>query len=181
MKKSGCKVIYFGIESANERILEYYNKKITLSQSQRAVRNAKKAGLNVIGTFIVGAPTESESEIKKTLSFAQKLDIDFPQFNILAVTLGMPIWNELRDKGYINENESWGKHLIIPDIFPNSVPTEKIKQMIKESYKQFLFRKSFILEQVYKTLASPFRIKVVLRNIHNKDLKNVSRMYNRIY
>jgi len=181
MKKSGCKAVYLGIESANERILKYYNKKISLSQSKKAVRNAKKVGLNVIGTFIVGAPTESENEIKKTLSFAQKLDVDFPQFNILGVTSGMPIWNELRDKGYINESQSWEKHLLVPNIFPGHVPTGKIKQMIKEGYKQFLFRKNFILEQVYKTLTNSFRIKVVMRNIHNKNLKNVSKMYDSIY
>ncbi len=181
MKKSGCKAIYLGIESANERILEYYNKKISLSQSKRAVRNAKKAGLNTIGTFIVGAPNESENEIKKTLSFAQKLNVDFPQFNILSITPGMPIWNELRDKGYIDESISWEKHVFIPEIIPDSIPIDKVKQMIKEAYKQFLFRRGFILEQVYKTLTNSFRIKIILRNIHNENLKNVSRMYDNVY
>ena len=36
--KAGCKIIYFGIESANQRILDYYNKQITPAQSEKAVK-----------------------------------------------------------------------------------------------------------------------------------------------
>ena len=58
--KAGCRIIIFGIESANQRILDYYKKRITVEQSENAVKTARKAGVDVVvGSFIVGAPDET--------------------------------------------------------------------------------------------------------------------------
>lgn len=180
MEKAGCRVIYFGIESATDRILEYYNKNTTFFHSINAVKKAKKAGLDVIGTYVLGAPTESENEIRKTILSAQKLKIDFPQFNIFAATPGMPVWKELIYKGYIKDND-WENQVLVPDVDPDCVSKKRIIEMIKEGYKQFLFRGSFLAEQMYKTITSSFRLKVLLMNIHNENLKNVKKIYERIY
>jgi anaerobic magnesium-protoporphyrin IX monomethyl ester cyclase len=178
MKRAGCRVIYFGIENAVDRILEYYNKNVTFSHSINAVKKAKKAGLDVIGTYVLGAPTESENEIKRTILSAQKLGIDFPQFNILAATPGMPIWKELMDKGYLKDND-WENQVLVPDVDPDCVPKKRIIEMIKEGYRQFLYRGSFLAGQTYRTIRSSFRLKVLLMNIPN--LKNVKKIYERIY
>jgi len=62
----------------------------------------------VVGSFIVGAPTETREEIINTLTFAQKIPIDIPQFNILGAALGMEIWEELKRDGYLkNEEKYW--------------------------------------------------------------------------
>lgn len=42
MVKAGCKILYFGIENANQRILNYFNKNITPEQAETAVKTAKK-------------------------------------------------------------------------------------------------------------------------------------------
>jgi len=36
MVAAGCRVLYLGIENANQRILDYYNKRITPEQSETA-------------------------------------------------------------------------------------------------------------------------------------------------
>jgi radical SAM superfamily enzyme YgiQ (UPF0313 family) len=84
--KAGCRILYFGIESANQRILDYYNKRITPEKSRTAVKTARKAGADVlVGSFIVGAPDETRAEIQNTIRFANTIPIDIPQFNILGV------------------------------------------------------------------------------------------------
>ena len=95
MVRAGCNGVYFGIESANQRILDYYNKGITPSQAIEAVRKARKAGVSIIvGSFIVGAPDETVSEVENTLKFAQKIDIDVPSFSILGAIPGTQVWND---------------------------------------------------------------------------------------
>ena len=90
MVKAGCKIIYYGIESANQRILGYYRKQITPQQSEKAVKTARKAGMDIIvGSFIVGAPTETRPEIENTLDFAKKIPLAVPQYNILGIFPGM--------------------------------------------------------------------------------------------
>jgi anaerobic magnesium-protoporphyrin IX monomethyl ester cyclase len=57
MVKAGLRILYFGIENANQRILDYFNKTITPQQTETAVKTARKAGVDVIvSSFIVGAP-----------------------------------------------------------------------------------------------------------------------------
>lgn len=65
MKSAGCVAIYYGIESASKRILDYYRKKISLEKAKEVVRATKKAGISAICSFILGAPMETKEEMKK--------------------------------------------------------------------------------------------------------------------
>lgn len=166
MARAGCKIMYFGIESANQRILDYYNKRITPQQSVQAVETARKAGVDLItGTFIVGAPDETREEIQNTLAFAKRLPIDLPQFNILGIHPGMDIWEEMKSRGFVDEEEHWETGVAVSRICPTAVPTHEIFRMIKEAVRNFALRPGFILGQVARTLMSPYRLRVVLNNL----------------
>ncbi|MHA1835884.1 MAG: B12-binding domain-containing radical SAM protein, partial [Candidatus Odinarchaeia archaeon] len=166
MVDAGCKIIYYGVESANQRILDYYNKGTTVDQAVKATENARKAGIDIItATFIVGAPTETIKEIANTLKFAQKLDIDFPQFNILAAIPGAKIYDDLVKEGYINPELTWEEAPNVPSFHPQCVPESKINELILKYYKAFVLRKDFIIKELTKTLSSLYRIKLVTSNI----------------
>lgn len=164
--KAGCKVLYFGIESANQRILNYYNKQTTPKQSENAVRTARKAGIDVIvGSFIVGAPDETREEIRNTIKFAKKIPIDFPQFNILGVYPGTSIWNEFEMKGLLNTEEHWETGITVSEICPTAVPLNELKKMIHEAFYDFIRRPSFILKQLARTLKSTYRTQLLTNNL----------------
>ena len=164
--RAGCKVIYFGIENANQRILDYYGKRITPEQSEKAVELARKAGIDVIvGSFIVGAPDETREEIHNTIEFAKQISIDLPQFNVLGAYPGMDIWNELTMKGILNEEEHWETGALVSEICPSAVPLQQIKQMIHEAFYDFVRRPSFILKQAARTMRSPYRMGIILNNL----------------
>ena len=164
--KAGCKLLYLGIESANQRILNYYNKQTTPHQSKTAVKTARKAGIDVIiGSFIVGAPDETREEIQNTIEFAKKIPIDFPQFNILRVFPGTDIWNEFEMKGLLKGGDHWETSIVVPEICPSAVPFHEIKQMIHEGFYHFIRRPSFILKQIARTLKSTYRLEVTINNL----------------
>lgn len=164
--KAGCKILYFGIESGNQRILDYYDKQITLQQSKTAVKTAKKAGVDVIvGSFIVGAPDETKEEIQNTIEFAKQIPIDFPQFNILGAYPGSDIWNELQMNGLLKEEAYWETGVAISEICPTAVPLNECKKMIHEAFYDFVRRPSFIAKQIAKTLKSPYRMQVLVSNL----------------
>ena len=166
MARSGCKMLYLGIESANQRILDYYKKRITPQQSEKAVQAARDAGIDVIvGSFIVGAPDETRVEILSTLRFAHHLDIDIAQFNILRVFPGTQIWDELKEKNLIDEDRYWETGVYVPDICFSTQSTEEIKRLISELFKNFYLRPSFILKQGIRTLTSSYRLHVVASNL----------------
>ena len=167
MAKAGCKLLYFGIESANQRILDYYKKGITPQQAVKAVEKARKSGIDIIvGSFIVGAPTETRKEIINTLTFAQKIPIDIPQFNILSAAPGMEIWEELKRDGYLREEKYWETGVPVSMIHPKTLPYHEIKEMVQSYFKKFfLTRPKFLLEQAARTISSSFRLNIVLRNL----------------
>jgi anaerobic magnesium-protoporphyrin IX monomethyl ester cyclase len=164
--KAGCKVLYFGIESANQRILNYYNKQTTPEQSENAVRTARKAGIDVIvGSFIVGAPDETREEIQNTIEFAKKIPIDFPQFNVLGVYPGTDIWNEFKMKKLLDTEEHWETGITVSEICPTAVPLNEIKRMIHQAFYDFVRRPSFILKQLARTLKSAYRTQLLTNNL----------------
>jgi radical SAM superfamily enzyme YgiQ (UPF0313 family) len=170
MVKANCRMIYFGIESANQKVLDYYDKQTTPEQAKAAVKNARNAGVDVIvGSFILGAPNETRQEIRNTLKFAEKLEVDIPQFNILAAFPGTEIWEEFKMKGLLNEDEYWETGVLVPNFSPNAVPCEEIETMIHENYRHFLLRPSYILTQGLRMLTSSYRFDVLISNLRRID------------
>ena len=166
MVKAGCNTVYFGIESANQRILDYYKKSITSDQSIDAVRKARKAGIDIIvGSFIVGAPDETRSEIQNTLQFAQKLDIDVPSLNILGAFSGTDIWNDFVARGLINEDQCWETSIYVPKVSPYTVPFEEIRSMIYDYFQAFYLNPKRLLIEILRTFKSSYRIAAALANI----------------
>lgn len=167
--KAGCIMMYFGIESANQWVLKYYNKQTTPQQAEVAVKNARKAGVDVVvGSFIVGAPNETRPEIQNTLKFAQRLDLDVPQFNILGAFPGTDLWDELTMKGVINADQYWETGLCVSEVSPDTVPYEEIQQMIHQYFYEFLLRPSYLAAQVMRTVKSRYRIHVMINNLSRR-------------
>ena len=166
MVNAGCRCLFFGIESANQRILDYYRKGITPEQSEKAVRKARKAGIDIIvGSFIVGAPDETQREIINTLQFANKLDIDVPDVNILGAQTGTDIWNDLVAKGLLNENEQWEDEICIPRDVPTPVPYEEVRSLIFEYFRAFYLNPRQLLTELLRTSKSSFRMAAALQNL----------------
>jgi anaerobic magnesium-protoporphyrin IX monomethyl ester cyclase len=165
MVNSGCRLMYFGIESANQRILDYYKKGITPEQTKKAVESARKAGMDIIvGSFIVGAPDETRAEIQNTLRFAHDLDIDVPQLNVLSAFAGTDSWNDLVSKGLINEEEHWENGVFASQVSPDAVPFEEITQMVYEYFRGFFTRPGTLFDEILRTFKSKYRIAALLNN-----------------
>jgi radical SAM superfamily enzyme YgiQ (UPF0313 family) len=170
LSSAGCKAIFLGIESANQRILNYYNKQITPHQSRTAVNTARKAGIDaIIGTFILGAPTETREEIQNTLDFAKHLSIDFPRFNILGAYPGTDIWHELTMTDALNADDYWETGISVPKTCRSTVSYPEIQHMIHDALDHFLQRPRFIVQQLTRLVKSPYRRKLLLTNLNRID------------
>ena len=180
MVSAGLRVLYFGIENANQRILNYYNKKTTPQQAETAVRTARKAGVDVIvGSFIIGAPDETRAEIQNTINFAKRVPLDIPQFNILGAHPGNDVWNEFVTKGLLNVDEYWETGIAVAEIAPTAVPLDEIRRTLNKAFFKHVTRPRFLLGQAMRTIKSGYRMSVALSNLNritgiNEDLHNVA-------
>jgi len=166
MVRAGCRLMYFGVESGTQNVLDYYDKRITPEQSERAVTKARKAGVDlIVGSFIIGAPHETKQDIRKTLKFASRLNLDIPQINVLGVYPGSSIWDEFRVKGLLDENEHWEKGVCISNIYPNTVPLKEMREMVRDFYHMHLRSPRFVAKQMLLTARSSYRWSIVLNNL----------------
>jgi len=170
MYRANCKMIYFGIENGTQKVLDYYDKEITPQQAMTAVGHARNVGIDVIvASFIVGAPHETRQEIKNTFKFAQKLQVDIPQFNVLATFPGTDIWEELKIKSLVDEEKHWETGVMVSDVCPDAVPAREVEKMIHEAYQSFFVRPDYILKQLAKFFKSSYRRNVLVNNIRRAD------------
>ncbi|MEA3401303.1 MAG: radical SAM protein [Armatimonadota bacterium] len=83
MQAAGLRMVHIGIESASQRILDdVYHKGITIEQVRETTHLASGLGLKVRGYFMLGAPTESEEEVRASIRLANELPLDDVTFSI---------------------------------------------------------------------------------------------------
>jgi len=166
----GCKTIYFGVESGNQKVLNYYGKNISPELSRKAMRNCKDAGIeNIIGSFIVGAPIETREDVQRTLDFALNLKgMDFPQMNVLMLSPGMDLWDTAVHEGYLDEDKYWEDAVTAINVFPSYLKEEELSRMIDRFYSKFIKRPTFWIPQILKTVQSKYRMKILLANLKSR-------------
>ncbi|KYK21978.1 hypothetical protein AYK24_02955 [Thermoplasmatales archaeon SG8-52-4] len=105
MKKAGVISMKFGLESGNQDVLDFYNKRTTLDKMKNAVDLSHETGFFTHGTFIFGAPFETKKHIKKTIDFAKSLPLDLVSFLSLRYMVGSNLWFKAVDEGIISEDD----------------------------------------------------------------------------
>ncbi|MCX6746823.1 MAG: radical SAM protein [Candidatus Pacearchaeota archaeon] len=100
MKKAGFRLLKFGLESANQETLDRLNKGIKVEDIVNGCRIAKKAGLTVHLTMIVGYPWENKEDALRTFRLAKNLmqsgKADLLQATVLIPYPGTPLWKEAK-------------------------------------------------------------------------------------
>jgi anaerobic magnesium-protoporphyrin IX monomethyl ester cyclase len=107
MKKAGCWMISYGIESGSPKILGQIQKGITLGQVEQAVRWTKEAGIRAKGLFMIGYPQETEDTLGQTLDFIGRSSLDEINLSFLTPYPGTEIYREVR--GSADFSEEWGR------------------------------------------------------------------------
>jgi len=151
MKKAGVKYLEFGIESGNQDVLDFYNKKTTLHQIRNAVNLSQKMNFITNASFILGAPIETRDHINKTIKFASSLPLDIAMFFPLIYTYGSDLWNEAVENGSINKDESLAKWADSNNGLGNFTRDE-LEKMCKEAVRKFYFRPSYVARQIYRSI-----------------------------
>jgi len=164
MKKAGVKHVTFGIESGNQEVLDFYNKKVNIDQVKKAVNLCHEMGFFTNASFIFGAPIETKKHINYTINFACSLPLDTVIFYPLSYRHGSDLWNWAVEKGAISENE----HEVIADSSRNLgyFTEEEIKKFCSLGLKKFYIRPSYIIKEFVKALQTKDNalLKIILKS-----------------
>jgi len=98
MYESGCRWIFFGVESGSKNILTKMNKHIPYDKIIPTFSDCKKAKITAIASFIVGYPDETVEDLTQTVNLIEKLDTTYVNLNYFALIPGSDIYKELVQK-----------------------------------------------------------------------------------
>jgi radical SAM superfamily enzyme YgiQ (UPF0313 family) len=140
MRKAGCRILFLGIESGCQKILDTVDKRITIEQARRAVKIVKEAGIQVLGSFIIGFLQDTIETINETIRFAKTLNLDYAEFSILTPYPGTPIYEHAK-KNNLLITEDWSKYTgLEPIIRIEGVSSSKLKSLLQRAYLTFYLR-----------------------------------------
>jgi len=94
-KKAGCEQIMFGIESGDERELEYMRKGATNRQAEKAVSVTKAGGITARTNFMLGFPISTKKMLTNTIRFAKKIHPDIVRFFAVAPLPNTDRWHDV--------------------------------------------------------------------------------------
>ncbi|MCX8187976.1 MAG: B12-binding domain-containing radical SAM protein [Nitrososphaeria archaeon] len=171
MRRAGAHTVYFGIESGSDRTLKFIEKGISRMQSVEAVKAAKRAGLRVLGSFVMGFPYETEDEIRETISFANRVGVDLAQFTIATPYPGTRLWEIALEKNLLL-TRNWRKFTTVDVVMKNIYLTpQMIKKLFLWAYLTFYLHPRRVIEDVIRNRgfilrrAIPAAFKFVKRSI----------------
>ena len=149
MKKAGCYMIAYGIESGNQTMLNNLRKGITLPQVKSAIEQTHNAGIQSVGYFMFGSPGETPETIHQTIDFAKSLTLDFAQFSVTIPFPGTDLYNLYLDSS--NKSTKWDDY-IYANLKSSSAPIFETEMLSKDelqewnakAYREFYMRYSYI-------------------------------------
>ena len=152
MKKAGCSLIAYGVESGNEIGLDFLQKGITLPQIRRAFELTRKAGIRPMAYFILGIPVETFEQGLRTIALAKELNPDYAQFSILSPYRGTKLHEEAKARGWYAEveaNNPFDKDQKRPVLLSEKWSAEALKEILRRAHREFYFRPSYIMKRLW--------------------------------
>jgi len=151
MKRAGCYLLAFGIETGSQRILNNIKKGITLDQISKAIRWTKEAGMETEGFFMIGNLGENRKTIMQSIEFAKKLDMDYAQFQIFTPLPGTEYTDIIEKEGRIL-TKSWASYNAFNEpIFEHGDLTPRIMMLMQKlAYKKYYIRPKIFVKKLMK-------------------------------
>jgi len=154
LKRAGCWMISYGIESGSQKILDRIRKGITLGQVEQAVRWTKEAGIRAKGLFMIGYPEETEETLGHTLNFVRRSRLDEINLSFLTPYPGTEIYQEARgSKDFVEDWERMNAlHCLLR---PRALTCADLEKAYRKILRRFYLRPGVTLSYLGILFRSP--------------------------
>ena len=150
MKDSGAHTIYFGIESGNQKTLDFIGKGIKLQQAIDSVKKGNAAGLHTLGSFIIGFPDDTIEDVRNTVKFSKKVKVKIAQFTIATPYPGTRLW-ELAKSNDLIRTMDWRKYTTLNPVMKlKYFSDKKILGWLGKAYAYFYLRPTYLLNDLLR-------------------------------
>lgn len=150
--KTGCRKIYYGIESVSPDVLKSVNKAIDSQKIDWAIDITHRQGIKALAFFMVGNPGDTKESVLKSIDFAKRLKLDFVQVCRAIAKPNTDLNQYLID---VHNVDYWREYVLgkrneerLPTPWSNFSESEQEKY-IHKFYRDFYFRLSYIIRRIW--------------------------------
>ncbi|MBI1387680.1 MAG: radical SAM protein [bacterium] len=157
MARAGCHTIQFGVESADQGILNSIEKDIEPAKVKETFALCRKLGIRTLAHFILGLPGETESTAKQTIEFTKELDPDFLSINVAAPRMGTDLRAEAIRQGWVDQKVDSvdnSSASAFPQMEIGSIPGMRVIELRNQAIRDFHLRPSYLARKV-RDIRSP--------------------------
>jgi len=150
--QAGCTGVQYGVETGNAEIMRAIRKGIRLEQVEEVVYWTQAAGLDVVCSFIIGLPWDTEETVAQTIYFGRRLErLGAPPtrerqprrgrvttaFTVLTPLPGSYIYDHAEELGIRFLTKDWDRYTLIdPVIETRHLSTADIRRLYCEATGQ---------------------------------------------
>lgn len=148
MKKAGCYLVAFGIESGCDETLKQIKKGYTANIARLAIGFAKKAGLEIFGFYMIGFPWEDKNHIRETKEFILKNPCDFIEVHIATPYIGTELYSRVKEMNLLYHIPIGNSYFNLPSVPTKYLSVKEIKKMRQDIIRSFYLRPSYIFKKI---------------------------------
>ena len=175
MERAGFKILMFGIESAQNRILKQFNKGFTVEEVKECFEVLKRYDIFYHGYFIIGSPQEREDEMVGIADFANNIGLNSIGVSNLRCSIHTPLYEIIKKlEGFKLDRRG--------RVYSNAYSVADLKLIRKSIYRKFynlssiwkifsfiLFNRMLKLKMIYSIIKSSSSIMIESMIYDNRD------------
>ena len=151
MKRAGCRVIFYGIESFFQETLDAFNKRTNVKHIKAAIKNTRKAGIQSLAYMMLGAPGETREMVMKNSDTLNSLGVDYALCGVTRLFSGTQLFEQAVNNGVINRN--FGEKCCLSGdidrmpVYDDTLTYWEMKELEMEVVRRFYFRFGYVVRR----------------------------------
>lgn len=145
-RKSGCRLLSFGIESVNPSSLKGIDKEWNRPERYKeAIETIRKYGIEISTEMIIGLEADDKSVFQQTYDFLMENRIAVPRIHIITPVPGTPVYDEMESNGRIiskDFNRYSGGQVVFK---PRNMTADELQKGYWKLYEEL-----FTMKNIYK-------------------------------
>jgi radical SAM superfamily enzyme YgiQ (UPF0313 family) len=140
MKRAGCRLIHYGMESGSPRIIELSGKHTTVEAQRAGVELTKRLGIETLCFFLLGYPGETEAEMRQTVRLARELNPSYASFHRLSPYPGTELFERLPPGGPL-----------FPAFAGSQQQRRKVDRLVREAIWSYYVRPRYVFSRLLRS------------------------------
>ena len=155
MRRAGCWVMAFGVESGDQATLDRVQKRAKVEDAFEAIALCRAAGIRSSIYLLIGLPWDTRESIAAQATFAQRLDPDFLEVFYPYPFPGTEMHRLAQESGLIKAGEFSSLAYSDPVMPTSHLSIDELKRLRTSVLRKFYLRPRFILRTLARVRSVP--------------------------